>query len=95
MDCIFWDANDKYVIGWMLYGKKADTKLYKDAGCTVQATTTETETAFKKRTVISYDGGLYQPVSCVTASGVAKVTIATAGSSDSVTLVALSSVKDA
>lgn len=95
MDRIDWDANDKYAIGWVLYGKKADSKIYLDAACTKQATSSEVEMAFKKRIVVSYDGGLYTPVSCVTTSGITKLGILTAGSSDSVTMTALSSAKDA
>ena len=95
MDRIYWDANDKYTIGWILYGKKSDSKIYLDAACTKQATSSEVEMAFKKRIVVSYDGGLYAPVSCVTTSGITKLGILTAGSSDSVTMTALSSAKDA
>lgn len=95
MERIDWDANDKYAIGWVLYGKKSDSKIYLDAACTKQATSSEVEMAFKKRTVVSYDGGLYAPISCVTTSGITKLGILIAGSSDSVTMTALSSAKDA
>nr|DAE25265.1 MAG TPA: hypothetical protein [Siphoviridae sp. ctWWc42] len=95
MDRIYWDANDKYAIGWILYGKKADNKIYLDAGCTKQATSSEVEMAFKKRIVVSYDGGLYAPISCVTTSGITKISILLAGASDAVTMTGLSSVKDA
>ena len=95
MDCIYWDANDKYVIGWILYGKKADSKIYLDAACTKQATSSEVEMAFKKRIVVSYDGGLYAPVSCVTTSGITKLSILLAGASDAVAMSSLSSAKDA
>ena len=95
MERIYWDANDKYAIAWVLYGKKSDSKIYLDAACTKQATSSEVEIAFKKRTVVSYDGGLYAPVSCVTTSGITKLGILIAGSSDSVTMTALSSAKDA
>ena len=95
MDRIYWDANDKYTIGWILYGKKSDSKIYLDAECTKQATSSEVEMAFKKRIVVSYAGGLYAPVSCVTTSGITKLGILIAGSSDSVTMTALSSAKDA
>ena len=95
MERIDWDANDKYAIGWVLYGKKSDSKIYLDAACTKQATSSEVEMAFKKRIVVSYDGGLYAPVSCVTTSGITKLGILIAGASDSVTMTALSSAKDA
>ena len=95
MDRIYWDANDKYAIGSILYVKKSYSKIYLDAECTKQATSSEVETAFKKRIVVSYDGGLYEPVSCVTTSGITKLGILIAGSSDSVTMTALSSAKDA
>ena len=51
--------------------------------------------AFKKRIVVSYDGGLYAPVSCVTTPGITKLGILIAGASDSVTMTALSSAKAA
>lgn len=95
MDCIYWDANDKYIIGWIFYGKKADNKIYLDAECTKQATSSEVEAAFKKRIVVSYDGGFYEPVACTTASGVTKLSILLAGSSDTPTMTSLSSAKDA
>lgn len=95
MERIDWDANDKYAIGWVLYSKKADSNIYLDAACTKQATSSEVEIAFKKRIVVSYDGGLYAPVSCVTTSGITKLGILIPGSSDSVTMTVLSSAKDA
>ena len=95
MERIYWDANDKYAIAWVFYGKKADAKIYLDAACTKQATSSEVEVAFKKRIVVSYDGGFYAPVSCVTTSGITKLSILLAGSSDAVTMTVLSSAKDA
>lgn len=95
MDCIFDDAKDLHVSAYLLYGKKGETKLYSDAACKTQVTTSVASDAFKKRVIVSYDGGLYAPVSCVVASEVATVTIVTTGSASAATLIALSSAKDA
>ena len=91
MDKVFQDAKDKYVSATMLYGKKGETKLYSDAAFKIQAVASE---ACAKRALVTYDGGVYTPVSCTTASGVVTLTIVTTGSASAATLIALSSAKD-
>lgn len=94
MDKVFQDAKDKYVSATMLYGKKGETKLYSDAAFKIQAVASEASEAFAKRALVTYDGGVYTPVSCTTASGVVTLTIVTTGSASAATLIALSSAKD-
>lgn len=63
LDCIYASSTDREVVSYILYANKTG-KLFVDAGCETQATADEVSIAFNRaRLVVSYDGGMYAPVS--------------------------------
>lgn len=62
MDKIYADADDKYVIATILYGKASDKYLYKDAAHTIKLTKEELFEICSKRALVNYDGAYYVPL---------------------------------
>lgn len=63
MDKIYQDAKDKNVASFVVYGKAADGKLYKDADYNVEAPLAIVADAFKKRNLLILVGDVaYVPV---------------------------------
>lgn len=62
MTKIFADADEKYVMNFVLYGKESDTKLYVDEKMTVQASYAEALDACLKGAVVLCNKVYYNPI---------------------------------
>lgn len=92
-DCVYGNAEEKFVKNVILYGKSGDSYLYSDAeGATAstEAKRIDAETLMnmlKKGVLVSYGGAFYAPVIFKDNSGVVEVTIVTAVSTSSSSVV--------
>ena len=94
MDKIFGRAEDKYVRQYHLYTKASDEYVYTDSACKTKATPAEARNAFLKRAFVDLAGKMYAITGYAEASGVASVTLLTAGTSSAATLLVMKSVAD-
>lgn len=62
MDKIYADAEDKYVLAIVLYGKIGDKYLYTDEACTKKLTKDELFRACQVRVLVKYDDAYYIPL---------------------------------
>lgn len=96
MDRVFHHDDTMYEAATKVYVSptSSDIYAYADSACTVKLTAEVLEELFVRGMVIVDGGGLYAPVSCITASKVATVTYVKADKSTATTAV-LSTIKSA